>query len=179
VVETINASARAGLAGCCIEDTRLPGVEAYPFAMAVERIEAAVAACRALDGDFVLAARADGVMHRQYDMAEAMRRIKAYEKVGADVLYIPVLPDIDALAEVCRSVEVPVNVLCAGAFTKYSFSELAGAGAARISLGGSLAAITQRAMLDAATAMLEEGDFTLLGNTAKGGVIDGLLEKGG
>jgi hypothetical protein len=72
VAETVRLSAEAGLAGISVEDTALPGAGAYPFELAVERIRAAAAAARALPRDFVLVARADGVMTGAYDLEEAL-----------------------------------------------------------------------------------------------------------
>ncbi len=60
VAETVRLAAEAGLAGCGIEDTDLPGSGAYAFELAVERIRAAVEAAR--DADIVLTARADGCL---------------------------------------------------------------------------------------------------------------------
>ena len=45
----------------------------------VERIRAAVAAARALPRDFVLVARADGVMNGIYGMDEALARVRAFD----------------------------------------------------------------------------------------------------
>lgn len=175
VVATIRASLDAGLAGCCIEDTRIPSRDSYEFHVAVERIEAAVETLRTSQQEFVLTARADGVMLGNYNTEEAIRRLKAFEAAGADVLYAPLLPTIDDLARLCSAVDAPVNALCAGPFTRYSVADFAKAGVARISLGSSLARVTHRAILDCATAMFAEGDLSLLGNGVSGGEIDRLL----
>ena len=176
VAETIRLAAEAGLAGCSIEDTALPADTPYAFDEALARIEAAVAAARAIEGDFVLCARADGIMHGHYDVAEALRRLQAFEAAGADVLYAPVLPDIDALKQVCSALHKPVNVLAAGKFTQYSRDKLAAAGAARISLGSALARMTHKVILDQAAQMFGEGNFSDLGGGASGAVIDPLLK---
>lgn len=178
VVETVRLAAASGLVGCCIEDTKLPDAEPYEFNLAVERVEAGVAAARALDGDFVLAIRADGWMNRQYDFAEAMRRAKAFEAAGADVIYIPLLKDIEQVKEVCSQIRVPVNVLCAGGLVSCSLADFANAGVARISLGSMLSRLTHKVILDASKQMFDEGEFSLLAGAASGSVIDGLLEKG-
>lgn len=177
VVTTINAALDAGLAGCCIEDTAVPASESYDFGHAVERIAAAVEAVRQHAQDFVLTARADGVLRGNYDTHEAIRRLQAFETAGADVLYAPFLPSIDDLARVCRAVDAPVNVLCAGPFTQYTVADFANAGAARISLGGSLASVTQRAIMDAARAMFSTGDLSLLGQGANGREVARLLSQ--
>jgi len=69
--ETVRLAAEIGLAGICIEDMMFPSVDAYDFDLAVERIRAAASAARALPQDFVLTARADGVMTNRYDTDEA------------------------------------------------------------------------------------------------------------
>jgi len=163
VVTTINAALDAGLAGCCIEDTAVPASDSYDFDLAVERIEAAVEAIRQHESDFVLTARADGVLRGNYDTDEAIRRLQAFEAAGADVLYAPLLPTIEDLARLCRAVKAPVNVLSAGPFTQYTVADFANAGAARISLGGSLANAIRQATTDAATAMFTTGDLSLVG----------------
>ncbi len=175
---TIKLAAEAGLAGCGIEDTRLPDIAPYEFGEAVERMEAAVDAVRGIEGDFVLTARADGLLNGEYDFAEAMKRAKAFEAAGADVIYIPLLRDIDQVARVCRELNLPVNVLCTGRLVQHSLDEFANAGVARISLGSMLSRVTHQAIIDASNEMFGRGSFTQLATAAKGGEVDRLLEKG-
>lgn len=177
VAETVRLAFEAGLAGISIEDTALPSATPYAFDLAVERIQAAAAAARALPRDFVLVARADGVMNGEYDMAEGLRRISAFDQAGADCLYLPIPPSIDDLREVCRATAKPVNALAAGPFTKLSRAEFAALGVARISLGSALARATHRVIHDAATAMFGSGDFTPLGNSIRGKTVDELLSR--
>ncbi len=179
MAETVRLSAEVGLAGISIEDIALPEPAPYDFEDAVSRIEAAVEAARALPQDFVLLARADGVMLGTYDVDEAIRRIQAYEQVGADAVYVPLPPDMTELRRVCASVSVPVNVLAAGPFTSISQREFAEAGAARISLGSALARATHRVINDAARAMFDNGDFGPLGVGVSGGVVDAMLSGNG
>lgn len=178
VAETVRLSAEVGLAGISIEDTDLPGIGAYPFEMAVERITAAVEAARSLPDDFVLLARADGVMNQSYGLAEGIRRLQAFEAAGADALYLPMPADMEAVARICQAVSLPVNALVAGSFTSVTRREFAEAGVARISLGSSLASATQRVIADAATAMFDLGDFSPLGHGIGGGRVDRLLADG-
>ena len=138
VAETVRLAAEAGLAGLSIEDRQMN--QAKPirdFDDAVARVEAAVTAARKYD--IVLTARADGLGARVYDLDEAIRRLKAFEALGADVLYAPALPDLAALRRVCRSVNAPVNHVIGLGAPGLSFGEIASAGVRRISLGGSLA----------------------------------------
>ena len=178
VADTVRLAAEVGLAGLSIEDTALPDSAAYPFDLAVERIRAAAAAARALPRDFVLIARADGVMNGAYDLAEGMRRLAAFDAAGADGLYLPMPPDMAALRRICAASAKPVNALAAGPFTRVPLAEFAAAGVARVSLGSSLARVTHRAIHDAAQAMFHDGDFTPLGHGIAGSAVDRLLRDG-
>jgi len=177
VAETVRLACEAGLAGLSIEDTSLPDPTPYAFDEAVERVRAGVAAARACPRDIFFLARADGVMNGQYDTDEAIRRIQAYEAAGADGVYVPLPPDMDALGRVVASVSVPVNALAAGRFIKHGRAEFAALGIARISIGSALARVTHKAMLEAAKPMLSDGDFSQL-RGASGDAIDALLLKG-
>lgn len=178
VAETVRLACEAGLAGLSIEDTALPSSDAYAFELAVERVRAGVAAARTLPRDVVLCARADGMMNGAYDMEEGLRRLKAFEAAGADCLYLPMPPDMETLGRVCAAVSAPINALAAGRFTETTLDEFAALDVARISLGSALARVTHRAIHDAAVAMFERGDFSLLGNGIGGGEVDRLLAKG-
>jgi 2-methylisocitrate lyase-like PEP mutase family enzyme len=178
VAETIRLAGDAGLAGASIEDIALPSEDAYPRGLAVERIRAAVAAARALPGDFVLTARADGLLTGAYDLDEALARIRAFAEAGADCLYVPGLADAAAQRAVCATTPLPVNALATGAFVNLSRAEFGKLGVARISLGSGLARLAQAAVVEAAQAALG-GDFAPLGWAATGAVIDPLVAKGG
>lgn len=175
VADTVRLSFEAGLAGISIEDTALPNDTPYDRALATDRIRAAAAAARALPGDFVLVARADGIMNGQYDIDEALARLLAFDKAGADCLYAPLPASIDDLRRICAATAKPVNVLAAGRYTGYTRANFADAGVARISLGSALARVTHKAIHDAAQAMFGAGDFTPLGQGMPGSDVDALL----
>jgi 2-methylisocitrate lyase-like PEP mutase family enzyme len=172
---TVRLAFEAGLAGISIEDTALPGDGPYPFDLAVERIRAAVSAARALPKDFVLVARADGILRGSYDADEAIRRLRAFDAAGADCLYAPFPASMEDQRRIVACTAKPVNVLIAGPYAKKPRSVYTEMGAARLSLGSSLARITHRAILDAATAMFGDGDFGPLTNGVSGAEIDRLL----
>jgi 2-methylisocitrate lyase-like PEP mutase family enzyme len=181
VAETVRLACEAGLAGLSIEDTDLPGTGAYPFDLAVERVRAAASAARALGRDMVLVARADGVMNGTYDLAEGLRRLRAFEAAGADCLYLPMPPSFEDVSVICRSVSRPVNALAAGPFARRTHTDFAQAGVARISLGSALARATHRVIVDAAHAMFGQGSFEPLALGAPeggGAAIDALLARG-
>lgn len=175
--ETVRLAAEVGLAGISIEDTALPGQSPYDATLAAERIRAAASAARALPRDFVLCARADGIMTGAYDEAEAIRRLQAFETAGADCVYAPLPPDMASLGRLCAATALPFNALVAGAMTGETRASLAAAGVARISLGSTLARATHRVILDAARAMFDAGDFSPLTRTASGDEIDALLSR--
>jgi 2-methylisocitrate lyase-like PEP mutase family enzyme len=179
VAETVRFSAEAGLSGISVEDTRMVrGNPAYPFDLAVERIRAAAAAARSLGRPFIFCARADGVMNGVYDLAEGIRRLRAFEAVGADLLYLPVPPGRTELAKVLASVSKPVNALAAGPLKQLTVSDLEAMGVRRISTGSQIARLTHAAIRDATKAMLDQGSFAPLMATASGDDIDALLLKG-
>ena len=175
VAETVRLAAEIGLAGISIEDIALPDDTPYPRALAVERIRAAAAAARALPRDFVLVARADGVMHGAYDLDEALARLAGFEAAGADCLYVPVPGSREAQRRICAATTLPVNALVAGDFTRASRADFAALGVARLSLGSSLARATHRLIVDAGRAMFGAGDFSPLAHSISGEEIDRLL----
>ena len=168
-------SAETGLAGISIEDAAFPDDAAYPREEAIERIRAAAAAARALPRDFVLVARADGVMNGHYDIDEAIARIQGYDEAGADCLYVPLPKTMDDLKRIIAASSKPVNVLVAGPYANHSRDFYAAIGAARLSLGSALARVTHKAILDAGHAMFDAGDFSPLKNGVPGSEIDKLL----
>ncbi len=179
VADTIRLAAEAGLSGCGIEDTQMvAGNPAYDFDLAVERIRAAASAARGLGRPFVLVARADGVMNGSYDLAEGIRRLQAFEAAGADCLYLPVPPGKAELAQVLASVTAPVNALAAGPLRDLTVAELAAMGVRRISTGSQIARVTHAAIRDCMGAMLTDGHFEPLKQSASGDDIDVLLSKG-
>ena len=176
--ETVRLAAEVGLAGISIEDAALPDDRAYDFDHAVERIRAAASAARALTRDFVLVARADGILNGHYDTDEALRRLLAFQDAGADCLYAPLPPDMAALARLCAAVKLPLNALAAGPFAAHSREDFAAIGIARISIGAALARVTHHALIEAATPMLAAGDFSRLRPSVGGATVEALLQKG-
>ncbi|MDP3264512.1 MAG: isocitrate lyase/phosphoenolpyruvate mutase family protein [Tabrizicola sp.] len=179
VAETVRLAGEIGLSGICIEDTEMTaGTPPYDFALAVERIRAGAAAARALGRPFIFCARADGVMHGSYALAEGIRRLQAFEAAGADLLYLPVPPGKADLAQILAAVTRPVNALAAGPLKSLTVAELAGMGVRRISTGSQIARLTHAAIRDSVSAMLGQGSFARLGAAASGTEIDELLTCG-
>ncbi|HQZ91235.1 MAG TPA: isocitrate lyase/phosphoenolpyruvate mutase family protein [Thermomicrobiales bacterium] len=157
--ETVRLAAETGLAGGSIEDASGDdSAPIYPFDVAVERVVAAAEAARA--SNFVLTARAENFLHGRPDLDDTIRRLQAFADAGADVLYAPGLPSLDAIREVCASVPRPVNVVMGLSGPTWSVDQLAEVGVTRISVGGSMARAALGAFMRAAREVLEQGTFT-------------------
>jgi 2-methylisocitrate lyase-like PEP mutase family enzyme len=159
--EMIRLAAEAGVVGGSIEDAsgdeRNP---VYDFALAVERVQAAVEMARSLDFPFVLTARAENFFLGRRDLDDTIRRLQAFEKAGADVLYAPGLRDLDTIRTVARAITKPLNVVVGMLEPGISAADLAQAGVKRISVGGALCRLALRHMMDGAREMRERGTFT-------------------
>ena len=103
--ETIRMAGSIGLVGGSIEDARADrGTPIYDFTLATERVAAAVQAARALPFPFTLAARAENFLRGNPNLDDTIKRLVAYEKAGADVLFAPALPDLASVRAVCAAV---------------------------------------------------------------------------
>ena len=151
VALTITAAADAGAAGASIEDYDRTGIQ--PLAAATERVAAAVEAAR--PHGLVLTARAENLIRGVRDLDDTITRLQAYQEAGADVLYAPGLFTIDDVRAVVTSVDRPVNVLLIPGGP--SVPELAEAGVARVSVGGTLAWVSWGAVAQAAQELLSAG----------------------
>ena len=160
--ETIQLAAKAGLAGGSIEDaTGRPDDPIYPFALAVERVAAAVKAARALPIPFVLTARAENLLHGRPDLADTIRRLEAFADAGADVLYAPGLKTRGQIDTVVRAVAPkPVNVIMGLSGAQLTLDELAALGVKRVSVGSAFARAAYGAFLRAAREVRDSGTFS-------------------
>ncbi len=156
--ETIRLACDAGLVGGSIEDaTGDPANPIYDFTLSVERVAAAAEQAATLP--FLLTARAENHIYGRPDLDDTIRRLQAFEKAGADVLYAPGLPSLDAIRTVCASLTKPVNVLMGLSGPTWSVAELEEAGAGRISVGGSFARAALGAFVRAAREVRDHGTF--------------------
>jgi 2-methylisocitrate lyase-like PEP mutase family enzyme len=150
----------AGLVGGSIEDaTGDPLRPIYEFQHAVERVAAAAEAARALPFPFVLVGRAENFLHGRPDLDDTIRRLQAFEAVGADALYAPGLTKAEDIRNVCAAVRKPVNVLMGLKSGSLSVAELATLGIRRISLGSALSRAALGAFVRAAREIREHGTF--------------------
>lgn len=173
VGQTIAQAGMTGLVGASIEDATHGSV--HDMALAVERVQAAVEAARAYPFPFTLTARAENYLCGNRDLDDTIKRLQAYETAGADVLYAPGLPDIDAIKQVCSSVAKPVNVVLGLGGSGITVAMLAQAGVRRISLGSSLACSAYGALFAAAQELQSDGTTDFKKTAATYPQINGLM----
>jgi 2-methylisocitrate lyase-like PEP mutase family enzyme len=148
----------AGLVGGSIEDASGDVQRPiYEVQLAVERVAAAAEAARA--GPFVLTARAENFLHDRPHLDDTIKRLQAFERAGAHVLYAPGLPNLDAIRLVCSAVGRPVNVVVGLAGPLFTLRQLAAVGVKRISLGSAFARAAWGGFMAAAREVREHGTF--------------------
>ena len=166
VAETIRLAATTGLVGASIEDaTGDPGKPLYDLGLAVERVAAAAEAARGLGFPFTLTARSENFLRGKLDLDDTIRRLQAFERAGADVLFAPGLPDLAAVRAVCSAVSKPVNFMVGMIGKSFSVNELAAAGVKRISLATSLYRAAMSGLIAAAREAKEQGTFGYVDNS--------------
>jgi 2-methylisocitrate lyase-like PEP mutase family enzyme len=161
VAETIRGAIATGIVGGSIEDSSgKTDAPIYDFSLAVERVEAAVAAAKSLPYKFTLTARAENYLHGRPDLDDTIKRLQAFEKVGADVLYAPGLHSRDDIARLVGALKRPVNVVMGLSGAQLGLEELSAIGVKRISVGSSLTRAALGAFMRAAREMRDHGTFT-------------------
>lgn len=177
--ETIRLAAEAGAVGGSIEDaTGDSGRPIYDFDHAVERVAAAVEVARALPFPFTLTARAENFLHGRPDLDDTLRRLQAFERAGADVLYAPGLKDLATIRTVVSSLAKPFNALMASADPKLTVQDLGAAGVKRISTGSGLARLALGAFLKGARALKDQGSFTWIGDAVPSRDLKDIFGRG-
>ena len=167
--------AEAGLVGGSLEDfSGNPGKPIYDFSLAVERVQAGVEAVKKLPFKFMFCARAENLIHGSDDLDDTIRRLQAFEKAGADVLYAPGLKTLDQVRRVTSALEKPVN-LNMTSLQQTTVAQLGEAGGKRISTGGALARAAIGAMLRAGREMQGPGTFAWAADAATTPEIKKLL----
>ena len=159
--EAIRLAAEAGCVGGSIEDsTGDPKNPIYDFALAVERVHAAVEVARSLPFPFMLTARAENLLYGRNDLDDTIKRLQAFEAVGADVLYSPGVRNLDTIRTVVSALEKPFNLVMGFADPTLTVDQLSAAGVKRISVGGAMSRYALAAFLKCAHEMKDRGAFT-------------------
>ncbi len=176
--ETIRMAAGVGLVGGSIEDaTGDRARPLYDIGQAIERVAAAVEAARALPFHFTLTARAENFLRGNPDLDDTIRRLQAFEKAGADVLFAPGLPDLESVRAVCAAVSKPVNFMAGIKGRSFSVAQLEAAGVRRISLATSLYRAAMTGLVDAAREVLDGGSFGYLDRTIGTQELNGYMRE--
>lgn len=111
VKRTVKGYAQAGFAGIMIEDQVAPkrcghtrGKKVVGFEEACLRLQAAVDA-RNEGADILIMARTDA--REEHGMEEALRRMKAFEEIGADILFLEAPQSASEMQRFCTEIKGP------------------------------------------------------------------------
>jgi 2-methylisocitrate lyase-like PEP mutase family enzyme len=174
VAETILLASETGIVGCSVEDATGDSKEPlYPFDMAVDRVRLAVVAAERVGFPFLITARTEALLVGIKDMDEIIRRLKAFEKAGAHVLYATGVTSADQAQQIAAAVQKPVNVM---AMKMLSAPELFAAGVKRVSLGPWFARAAVQGLLDAIDEVKDKGTFTFAAKVPTGADIAKMLK---
>jgi len=110
VMRTVELYEKAGVSAIQLEDQVAPkrcghmlGREVVPMEEMIGKIEAAKEA--RVDEDFLIIARTDA--RTDYGFDEALKRVKAYEKAGADIIFLESLETIEEMEILNKEIKVP------------------------------------------------------------------------
>jgi 2-methylisocitrate lyase-like PEP mutase family enzyme len=151
VGRTVARAVETGVAALSIEDWS--GTRMYDTALAIDRLGAAREAIDAVDPAVMLVGRNENFRVPGKSASASVARAVEYARAGADCLFVPMLRDAGAVAELVAAVgPKPVNVLVHDYDAE--IGRLAALGVRRCSVGGSLARRAWSAF-DAAAAVLK------------------------
>lgn len=155
VARTVREVVEAGAVGVNLEDSTArvlddPEVHA-------ERIRAARAAGGA---ELVINARTDTYLFG--DRTGTIERAKVYADAGADVLFVPGVVDLPAIADLVKQSPLPLNVMVGPGAP--SVRELADVGVVRISVGPAITSAAYALATAAARELLTTGTYNTLTN---------------
>ena len=156
-------AAAVGISGGSIEDWS--GEKIYDFNHAVERVAAGVEMARSLDVPFTFTARTENLIRGRVDLDDTIKRLQAFEKAGADVLYAPGLRDLATMKLVASSVGKPLNVVMSAGDPDLTAEQMAAVGVKRLSVGGALSRLALAAFMKGAREMKDRGGFTWMRDT--------------
>ena len=155
-------AAEAGIVGGSIEDWS--GKNIYDFNHAVERVAAGAEMARSLGVPFTFTARAENLIRGVKDLDDTIRRLQAFEKAGADVLYAPGLRDLATMRTVVSEIGKPLNVVMSAGDPNLMADQIAAVGVKRISVGGALSRLALAAFMKGARDM-KSGSFLWMRDT--------------
>jgi 2-methylisocitrate lyase-like PEP mutase family enzyme len=179
VAANVKRCIETGVAGLSIEDySNDKAKPIYDFDLAVARMKAARKAIDDMGGDVILTGRAEGVLHGVTDLADAIKRIRAYSEAGADCLYVPGIKTREQIVEVVKAAgPKPVNLLnhTTLGFTVKEITEM---GVRRISVGGTLSRVAMDAFIKSARDIMENGKFDSFGGVVSNAELNKFFGDG-
>ena len=180
VAENVRRCVDTGVAGLSIED--FTGDDAdplYDFDLAVKRVRAARQAIDAAGGGVVFTARTEGFIKNRPDMAETIRRLKAFADEGADCLYPPGIRTREQIETVVKAAApLPVNLLMSTA-SGLTVKDIAAMGVRRISIGGTMARVAMHAFIKSATEIAKDGKFDSFGGVISNAELNKFFSRPG
>jgi 2-methylisocitrate lyase-like PEP mutase family enzyme len=158
VFENVRLCVETGVSGLSIEDsTGNKEKPLYELDHALERIRAARKAIG--ESGVVLVGRAECFLVGRPEIDEAIQRLTAYAKAGADCLYAPGLSTREEIAAVVKALAPkPVNVLVSGP-VGLTMNDCAELGVRRVSVGSGLARAAWGGFIQAAEELARSGTF--------------------
>jgi 2-methylisocitrate lyase-like PEP mutase family enzyme len=161
----LRAAAAVGIVGGSIEDWS--GEKIYDFNHAVERVAAGVEMARSLEVPFTFVARAEGYGRGLESLDGTLKRLQAFEKAGADVLYAPHFKDLATMKLAVSAVGKPLNIVMSAADPDLTVAEIEAIGVKRISVGGALSRLALASFMKGARDM-KAGSFKWMRDTMTG-----------
>jgi 2-methylisocitrate lyase-like PEP mutase family enzyme len=126
----------------------------------------------------MLVGRAEGFLHGQPDIEQAVHRLKAYANAGADCLYAPGIRTPEHISAVVAAVAPkPVNLLMGWA-GDLTMKQIASLGVRRVSVGGALARSAWGGFIRSAKLLMDDGKFDGFGDAASGKELDEFFRGG-
>lgn len=174
VAENVQRAIDTGLAGLSIEDATKDKAEPiYPMDVAVDRVRLAVAAVKRSGTGAVLTARCENFLAGRRDMEDTLKRLRAYEAAGADVVYATGLTSLEEVRAVVEAVRVPVNVMAMKTFT---VPDLLRAGVRRVSLGPWFHRAAIAGLVAAVREVAETGGLSFIVSAPTGAAINKMMD---
>jgi len=162
VADNVGRCVETGVAGLSVEDgTGEQAAPLYDLSLAVERIQAAREAIDRSGSGVLLTARAECYHVGHPDaFRESLRRLQAYARAGADVLFAPGPQKPDEIKALVEAVAPkPFNLLVVRDLD-LDVADIAALGVRRISVGGALALAGWTAFMRAAQNLKAGGSFS-------------------
>ena len=164
VIRTVREYVAAGVAGIHLEDQVSPkrcghvaGRLVIPLEEAVGKIRAAADTRDELDPDFVLVARTDARGAHGGSLDEAIRRVNAYLRAGADLAFIEGPTSVEEIRRILAEVKGPVFYNMTGVSPRFTQEEMQALGIAVCISPNAMLRSALAAMHDLAAQMKAEG----------------------